>query len=59
MFILELKKNSKILDMPSEVLTKILMENYFNKAISAIKNLEDNIYKKTILDLIELLQTDI
>lgn len=36
--------------------TKNLMDNYFNKSISAIKNLEENIYKQTILELIELLR---
>lgn len=36
--------------------TKILMDNYFNNSISAIKNIEDNVYKKGMLDLIELLR---
>jgi geranylgeranyl pyrophosphate synthase len=39
--------------------TKDLMDNYFNKAISAIDILENNIYKRTILELIELLRTDL
>lgn len=39
--------------------TKDLMDNYFNKAILAIQNLDDNIYKKAILELIELLRTNL
>lgn len=39
--------------------TRDLMDNYFNNSILAIQNLEDNIYKKTILELIELLRTDL
>lgn len=38
--------------------TKSLIDNYFNKSVLAIQNLENNIYKKTILELIELLQID-
>lgn len=36
--------------------TKILIDNYFNKSISAIEEFEDNLYKKTILELIDLLK---
>lgn len=36
--------------------TKDLMDNYFDKSISAIKNLEKNIYKDNILELIKLLR---
>ena len=39
--------------------TKDLMDNYFDKAIFAIKSLEDNVYKRAILELIELLKIDI
>lgn len=39
--------------------TKDLMDNYFNKAISAIKTLENNTYKKAILELIELLRASL
>lgn len=39
--------------------TKDLMDNYFGKSISTIEKLENNIYKKTILGLIELLNTNI
>lgn len=39
--------------------TKNLMDNYFGKAIFAINSLEDNIYKKTIIELIELLKTNL
>lgn len=39
--------------------TKDLMDNHFDAAISAIKNLEDNIYKQTILELIGLLRADL
>lgn len=38
--------------------TKSLIDNYFNKSVLAIQNLENNIYKKTILELIELMQID-
>lgn len=36
--------------------TKDLMDNYFDKSILAIKNIESNIYKKAISELIELLR---
>jgi len=36
--------------------TKVLMDNYFDNSISAIKVLEDNPYKRAILELIELLK---
>lgn len=36
--------------------TKVLMDNYFDKSISAIIKLEENSYKKTIFELIELLR---
>lgn len=36
--------------------TKILIDNYFDKSISAIERFEDNLYKKTILELIDLLK---
>lgn len=36
--------------------TKILMDNYFDNSISAIRILEENIYTKTISDLVELLR---
>lgn len=36
--------------------TKDLMDNYFDKSISAIKNFEENIYKNAIFELIELLR---
>lgn len=39
--------------------TKELMDNYFDKSISAIKNLEENVYKKTILELIGLLRANL
>lgn len=39
--------------------TKALMDNYFNKAISTIKTLENNTYKKAILELVELLRTSL
>ncbi|MEI8129139.1 MAG: polyprenyl synthetase family protein [bacterium] len=39
--------------------TKDLMDNYFDRAILAIKNLEGNIYKKAILELIELLKISV
>jgi len=39
--------------------TKDLMDNYFNNSISAIENLEENVYKKTILELIELLRVNL
>lgn len=39
--------------------TKILMDNYFDKAVGAIEILEDNLYKKAILELIELLKTSL
>lgn len=39
--------------------TRNLMDNYFDAAISAIKDLENNIYKHAILELVELLRTDL
>jgi geranylgeranyl pyrophosphate synthase len=39
--------------------TKILMDNYFDKAISVIEILEDNSYKKAILELVDLLKTSL
>ncbi len=39
--------------------TKDLMDNYFDRAILAIKNLEGNIYKKAIFELIELLKISV
>lgn len=39
--------------------TQKLMDDYFSKSISAIKNLEDNIYKRTIVELIDLLRTNL
>ncbi len=39
--------------------TKDLMDNYFDRAILAIQNLEGNIYKKAILELIELLKISV
>lgn len=38
------------------VKTRALMDNYFNNSISAIEAFEDNVYKKAILELIELLR---
>lgn len=35
------------------------MDNYFDKAVGAIEILEDNLYKKAILELIELLKTSL
>lgn len=39
--------------------TKNLMDNYFDKSILAIKDLENNKYKSTILKLIDVLKTNI
>lgn len=39
--------------------TKILMDNYFNNSVSAIQSFEDNLYKRALLDLIELLRTSL
>lgn len=39
--------------------TKELMDNYFERSVSAIRDLEDNIYKKAILDLVELLKINL
>ena len=39
--------------------TKILMDNYFNNSVSAIQSFEDNVYKRALLDLIELLRTSL
>lgn len=52
--ILEAVKTSKGIEK-----TKELMDNYFANSISAIKNLEDNIYKKAILNLVDLLKVDV
>jgi len=38
--------------------TKNLLDNYFDKSISALSNFEDNIYKQAILELVELLRTN-
>ncbi len=37
--------------------TKILMDNYFEKALSAISSLEDNKYKSAIIQLISILKS--
>lgn len=42
-------KNSKCIEK-----TKVLMDNYFNKACSAIENLEDTVFKEAILNLIDV-----
>lgn len=39
--------------------TKILIDNYFDKSISAIEEFEENTYKKTILELIDLLKNQL
>lgn len=39
--------------------TKDLMDNYFDKAILAIEDLENNIYKQSILELIEVLRANL
>ncbi len=52
--ILEAIKNTKGIEK-----TKNLMDNYFRKSISAIKDLEDNEYKTAILNLVELLKTNL
>lgn len=39
--------------------TKILIDNYFDKSISAIEEFENNLYKKTILELIDLLKNQL
>lgn len=39
--------------------TKILIDNYFDKSISALEGFEENIYKKTILELIDLLKQEL
>lgn len=39
--------------------TKILIDNYFDKSISAIEGIEDNLYKKAILELIDLLKINL
>lgn len=39
--------------------TKILMDNYFNNSVSAIQSFEDNVYKRALFDLIELLRTSL
>jgi len=36
--------------------TKVLMDNYFDNSVSAIQTLENNPYKRAILELIELLR---
>lgn len=52
--ILEAVKASKGIEK-----TKDLMDNYFENSILAIQNLENNAYKKAMLELIELLRTDL
>lgn len=47
----------KIKDTKGIEKTQNLMDNYFDKSISAIKDLDDNIYKKAILELIYILRT--
>lgn len=39
--------------------TKELMDNYFENSLLAIKNLENNIYKEAILNLVKLLKTNL
>lgn len=39
--------------------TKDLMDNYFDKAISGISDLEDNVYKQKLLELVELFKAKI
>lgn len=39
--------------------TKNLMDNYFDSSIIALSVIEDNMYKKTILELIELFRTSV
>lgn len=39
--------------------TKDLMDDYFDKAILAIQGLDENIYKTTILELINILKTNL
>lgn len=39
--------------------TKKLMDNYYDNAILSIQSLENNIYKQALLDLIELLRTNL
>lgn len=39
--------------------TKALMDNYFDKSIFALRNIEDNKYKKAIIELTEILRESI
>lgn len=39
--------------------TKKMMDNYFNKSILALEGLEEGIYKKAILELVELLKVSL
>lgn len=39
--------------------TRDLMDNYFAKSISAIEKFEDNVYKKAIIELVEILKTNL
>lgn len=39
--------------------TKILMDNYFDNSIASIETLEDNSYKKAIIDLVELFKSSL
>lgn len=39
--------------------TRNLLDNYFEKAIKAIEPIEENIYKKTLINLIELLKESV
>lgn len=52
--ILEAIKTSKGIEK-----TRELMDNYFDNSILAIQNLENNAYKKALLELVELLRTDL
>lgn len=52
--ILEAIKNTRGIEK-----TKILMDNYFDNSILAIENIKNSIYKKGILELIELLRISV
>lgn len=39
--------------------TKVLMDNYFNKSIFALENIEESAYKRSIVELIDLLRTNL
>lgn len=56
--ILKAKNISEKLNVGIEK-TKNLMDNYFKKAILAIDTVEENIYKKAIIDLINLLRDNL